>query len=488
MPWWHLTTRYQFQETLKPVLETLQIEEHQIVRMLLANLPPGVTIPVHHDTGEWVQHTHRVHVPVIVPQNLNHILFQCGPTPTSMERINCQPGHVFEMNNQAKHSVSNCSDSEYRVHLILDYVDKDKENDKSTSSPQQYRRPRRRILLQPGEQLLQTRRSIDRALDCGKRPTPTYMTLGAQKAGTTSLFEYIHQHPLAIKPKRRETHCFDWRWNTKLKSLQQQQEWCMNFFWKDELQHHPSCLTGDSTPSYLIDSIRVIPRLKQIFQHYAEMKFFIMVRDPIRRCQSHYAMVTSLDGTPAQIKARGIQWKNKTIEQTIQEDLQLLHKYGVIPYWDMKKECMDEELWNNFVNSPQEQDAWNAYITNCVPLNTGSYGIVARGLYALQIQSWLKEFTPTQFLILKLEEFQNRGIQSIMEDVWCHLGLPPYQVHDESPSNTRSYKSTMAPHTQQMLERFFTPHNQRLEHLLHNTRTGVRGGGGEVWKHPVWKY
>lgn len=27
-------------------------------------MPPGCVIPVHHDTGLWVQHTHRIHVAV----------------------------------------------------------------------------------------------------------------------------------------------------------------------------------------------------------------------------------------------------------------------------------------------------------------------------------------------------------------------------------------------------------------------------------------
>lgn len=36
-----------------------------MVRCLLASMPPECVIPVHHDTGHWVQHTHRVHVAVV---------------------------------------------------------------------------------------------------------------------------------------------------------------------------------------------------------------------------------------------------------------------------------------------------------------------------------------------------------------------------------------------------------------------------------------
>jgi hypothetical protein len=61
--------------------------------------------------------THRVHVPIIVSEP-NRVLFRCGLNDTNMKRVSVDPGHVFELNNQAKHAVSNCS-SDYRVHLIL---------------------------------------------------------------------------------------------------------------------------------------------------------------------------------------------------------------------------------------------------------------------------------------------------------------------------------------------------------------------------------
>ncbi|MCU0548575.1 MAG: hypothetical protein MUC48_04435, partial [Leptolyngbya sp. Prado105] len=47
--------------------------------------------------------------------------------------------------------------------------------------------------LRPGEVSCQTRRSMDRHQDFGTRPAPSYVILGAQKAGTTSLYHYIIQ-------------------------------------------------------------------------------------------------------------------------------------------------------------------------------------------------------------------------------------------------------------------------------------------------------
>jgi hypothetical protein len=114
MPWWH---QKDLQEAIQPVLDVLQVPRHRVVRCLFASLPPNITIPVHHDTGAWVQLTHRVHVPIIVSEP-NRVLFRCGLNVNNMKRVSVDPGHVFELNNQAKHAVSNCS-SDYRVHLIL---------------------------------------------------------------------------------------------------------------------------------------------------------------------------------------------------------------------------------------------------------------------------------------------------------------------------------------------------------------------------------
>lgn len=52
-------------QALQPVMDVLGIPEEKMVRCLLASMPPGCLIPVHHDTGHWVQHTHRVHVAII---------------------------------------------------------------------------------------------------------------------------------------------------------------------------------------------------------------------------------------------------------------------------------------------------------------------------------------------------------------------------------------------------------------------------------------
>lgn len=55
---------------------------------------------------------------------------------------------------------------------------------------------------------------------------PLMISTGAQKCGTTSLYEYLCQHPLVLRAKRRETHYLDWRWRDGVKDLAEHRATC----------------------------------------------------------------------------------------------------------------------------------------------------------------------------------------------------------------------------------------------------------------------
>lgn len=104
---------------LDPIYAAIGVDKSKVVRSLLASMPPGMSIPVHHDTGLWVKHTHRIHVPIITGEKVD---FYVGPNEESLVKYFFPEGHIIEINNQAKHAVDNNLDC-YRVHLIFDYVD-----------------------------------------------------------------------------------------------------------------------------------------------------------------------------------------------------------------------------------------------------------------------------------------------------------------------------------------------------------------------------
>ena len=468
----------QMHKAIQPILDCLGIAPSQMVRCLLAALPPGVTIPVHHDTGEWVKYTHRVHVPIIVPDE-ELVLFRCGPTEQSMGRVDCTPGHVFEMNNQAKHAVTN-GGTKQRVHLILDYVDPS-----FFDMRKEQNCPVRHVTLSPGEIITQTRRSIDRALESGSRAQPSFLILGAQKAGTTSLYEYMTQHPWIVKAKRRETHCLDWRWNDALTSTEERRNHCLQFYHAEAMKPYPSLRTGDSTPSYLLDYYRVIPRLRVCFPH--EPKLIVLVRDPIKRALSHYAMVTSMDGSPEQLAVRGMEWREKSLEEVLEQDVKNMKEDGLLPYWDVESKTVDRDLFNSFINTSEEDEAWERYVRTRIPLNTGSYSPLARGLYALQCRQWFRSFSKDTFLVMKLEDMssEEKGVQWVVNRTLQHLGLPRFDVSDVEKKNSREYVDPLEGKVElnEWLQRFFEPHNERFGRMLMEEMGYDEKDWTDIWRY-----
>ena len=91
LPWSH---SLEWKQHLTPIYHALGIEENRIVRCLLASMPPGMSIPVHHDTGYWVKHTHRCHVAIIIGSEVE---FFVGPTDDAMRRISFDEGRIVEV-------------------------------------------------------------------------------------------------------------------------------------------------------------------------------------------------------------------------------------------------------------------------------------------------------------------------------------------------------------------------------------------------------
>lgn len=199
-------------------------------------------------------------------------------TPSVCQQHNCltcvvllqylfDEGRIVELNNQAKHAVSNNMHNKHRVHLIFDYIEKapcdfrsntiDLTSNSDAADLTEFYRPYQTLTrhqLEPNETVFQTRRSIDLPKEMGRRKAPSFIIIGAQKCGTTSMYEYLCQHPLVLKGKRRETHYFDWRYNHNIgdDKAEEHYNYYMNFYQLPVLKKHSSLMTGESTPSYLL--------------------------------------------------------------------------------------------------------------------------------------------------------------------------------------------------------------------------------------------
>lgn len=103
---------------------------------------------------------------------------------------------------------------------------------------------------------------------------PSFIILGAQKAGTTTMAQYLSFHPKISLAFEKEVHYFD-RYATRPIS------WYKAFF--KHKTNTPS-LVGEGTPAYLF-----IPGIETaIHKSVPEASFIVMLRNPTTRAYSHY--------------------------------------------------------------------------------------------------------------------------------------------------------------------------------------------------------
>jgi hypothetical protein len=110
-------------------------------------------------------------------------------------------------------------------------------------------------------------------------PLPTFLVLGAMKAGTTALNHYLRQHPeIYVNPFIKESHYF---------SLQDWED--ANYrTWEAYVAIFDGVTTekalGDNSPSYLAH-----PQAAQhIYERIPDVKLIAILRNPIDRAYSHY--------------------------------------------------------------------------------------------------------------------------------------------------------------------------------------------------------
>ncbi len=126
-----------------------------------------------------------------------------------------------------------------------------------------------------------TRSTVRLALDAfaglrGLNPkcaTPDFLIVGAQKAGTTSLFGWLVESGLVQSPMLKEIGYFDARWHLPIK---------YRGYFKSR---HSDLLVGEATPSYLAFP-EVPERVRSTLG--PECKIIIVLREPVARAVSHY--------------------------------------------------------------------------------------------------------------------------------------------------------------------------------------------------------
>jgi hypothetical protein len=119
-------------------------------------------------------------------------------------------------------------------------------------------------------------------IDLEYKPRVDFVIIGAQKSGTTWLFECLDEHPEIFVPAEKELHYFcqedDCRFSTKHKGI----EWYVA-----QLRPGPSFkISGELTTDYMYYKYVV----NDLFQINNECKIVALLRNPVDRAYSAYWM------------------------------------------------------------------------------------------------------------------------------------------------------------------------------------------------------
>jgi hypothetical protein len=112
------------------------------------------------------------------------------------------------------------------------------------------------------------------------RLKPAFIIIGAQRAGTTSLYSYLCAHPAILPARRKELHFSN-------RGFAQGMQWYRAQFpaWIDHRERWGKrTLTGESTPAYLFHPLAA----GRIQQSLPDVTLIALLRNPVDRAFSHY--------------------------------------------------------------------------------------------------------------------------------------------------------------------------------------------------------
>jgi hypothetical protein len=241
------------------------------------------------------------------------------------------------------------------------------------------------------------------------RGLPSALIIGAQKGGTTSLFNYLEQHPDVLRPLTKEVHYFDFHYARGVK-------WYRGHFPYTHRLRRGS-LTLDATPYYLPHPL-VPERAAQLLP---EVKLIALLRNPIDRALSHYQHEVRV-GRESLSFAEAIDRESERLEGE-------------------EERLRDDPDYYSF--------------------NYQRYSYARRGLYFEQLGRWLQRFPRSQLLVLQSESLF-RDPPAVMTAVHRFLGLRHHELQRYTQYHRGNYKRSMPEQLRARLATYFESHNREL--------------------------
>ncbi len=256
------------------------------------------------------------------------------------------------------------------------------------------------------------------------RTLPDFLIIGAKRAATTSLWNYVINHPntmpmfparlklkgtgfLSINYEKGEAW---YRSNFPTKAAQSLRER------RDGIRPR----TGEATPYYLFHPLAPA-RAKLILP---DVKLIVILRNPVDRAYSHYR--------------ERVRNGAETLSFEDALDAEESRLAGE------EERILADERFNSFAHE--------------------HFSYVRQGCYADSLARWYSCFERERFLLILNEDF-DRDRNHELHRVWDFLGMPGWEPPEMKRYNYHQGEP-MRQETRARLLRAFEPYNRRLEELL----------------------
>jgi hypothetical protein len=237
---------------------------------------------------------------------------------------------------------------------------------------------------------------------------PSFMVIGTQKGGTTSLYEALCAHSAIIPARTKEISFFDRHF-----------DWGLNWYLANFPRiSAPGQITGEATPDYMF-----MPSAPERIASCLgrDLKFIVLLRDPVDRAISHYFHELRLGSETLELA-----------EAFAAEDGRLGERA------DAPVGPPLEKLTNRFC-----------------------FGYRARSLYSEQLQLWVNVFGRDAFYIRTSDAFF-KDPEAVRDDVLAFLGMKPEPLPKVATQNIGKYKSKVAPEIYDRLSEDLARETERM--------------------------
>lgn len=249
---------------------------------------------------------------------------------------------------------------------------------------------------------------------------PDFIIFGVSRSGTTSLYQYLSQHPNIEPCAIKEPHFFDQYYHrgTNWYRMNFPSKWQKFVLTKFE---NKKFITGEATGAYLQNPHAP----KRIHNQNPNMKLILLLRNPVDRALSHYKR----------------KWKNGSEKLSFEEAT------------EQEQSRIEGEM-----EKMEKNDKYFSHIYHRL-----SY--ITTGLYVIRLKRWLKYFSMKQILILQNEEFL-RDPQKVYDQTIEFLDLPKWKLSNYHKSSKQDLQMDMKPKTRKKLLKYCKSFNEELYSLI----------------------